>query len=85
MSHGRDEVEAVARRPAEALAPPVELAGHECRTTASIGIAMYPADGSDAQTLTKNADIAMYAAKERRQERLPLLLPRDQERSRSSG
>jgi predicted signal transduction protein with EAL and GGDEF domain len=42
----------------------MELAGHECHTTASIGIAMYPANGSDAQTLTKNADMAMYLAKE---------------------
>ena len=40
------------------------LAGHECRTTGSIGIAMYPENGSDAQTLTKNADMAMYLAKE---------------------
>jgi EAL domain-containing protein (putative c-di-GMP-specific phosphodiesterase class I) len=42
----------------------MELAGHECHTTASIGIAMYPANGADAQTLTKNADMAMYLAKE---------------------
>jgi EAL domain-containing protein (putative c-di-GMP-specific phosphodiesterase class I) len=40
------------------------LSGHECNTTASIGIAMYTADGTDEQTLTKNADIAMYLAKE---------------------
>jgi len=42
----------------------MELSGHECHTTASIGIAMYPADGADVQTLTKNADMAMYLAKE---------------------
>ena len=46
------------------LSQPLQLSGHECHTTASIGIAMYPADGDDAQALTKNADMAMYLAKE---------------------
>ena len=45
-------------------ASPLQLSGHECHTTASIGIAMYPSDGVDVQTLTKNADMAMYLAKE---------------------
>ena len=40
------------------------LSGHECHTTASIGIAIYPSDGADAQALTMNADMAMYLAKE---------------------
>ncbi len=39
------------------------LIGHEFRVTASIGISLYPHDGDDEQTLTKNADIAMYQAK----------------------
>ena len=66
LDHVRDtpEIEAMARKLLVALAPPVEIAGHKCRTTASIGIAVYPADGEDATQLTKNADIAMYAAKE---------------------
>jgi len=59
-----DDVQCVATELLAALAEPMELAGHECHTTASIGIAMYPANGSDAQTLTKNADMAMYLAKE---------------------
>ena len=42
---------------------PLDLNGHECRITASIGIAMFPDDGADEQTLMKNADIAMYLAK----------------------
>ena len=46
------------------LSQPLQLSGHECHTTASIGIAMYPDDGADVQTLTKNADMAMYLAKE---------------------
>jgi EAL domain-containing protein (putative c-di-GMP-specific phosphodiesterase class I) len=40
------------------------LLGEECRVTASIGISMYPKDAEDEQALMKNADIAMYLAKE---------------------
>jgi diguanylate cyclase (GGDEF)-like protein len=39
------------------------LIGQEFRVTASVGISTYPQDGLDEQTLTKNADIAMYQAK----------------------
>jgi diguanylate cyclase (GGDEF)-like protein len=60
----RIDVEAVAHDLLSALRQPMQLCGHECHTTASIGIAMFPADGSDVQTLTKNADVAMYLAKE---------------------
>ena len=60
----RDDVERIAGHLLSALGRPMQLSGHECHTTASIGIAMYPSDGSDAQTLTKNADMAMYLAKE---------------------
>ncbi|VIO68355.1 putative signaling protein [Bradyrhizobium ivorense] len=60
----RDDVARIAGELLIALSQPLQLSGHECHTTASIGIAMYPADGSDVQTLTKNADMAMYLAKE---------------------
>jgi EAL domain-containing protein (putative c-di-GMP-specific phosphodiesterase class I) len=60
----RVEIEAIARKLLSAISEPVQLSGHECHTTASIGIAMFPADGSDVHTLTKNADMAMYLAKE---------------------
>ena len=60
----RDDVERVAGGLLSVLGQPLQLSGHECQTTASIGIAMYPSDGSDIQTLTKNADMAMYLAKE---------------------
>jgi diguanylate cyclase (GGDEF)-like protein len=58
------DVERIASNLLSVLSQPLQLSGHECHTTASIGIAMYPADGSDVQTLTKNADMAMYLAKE---------------------
>ena len=43
---------------------PMVLMGEECRVTVSIGISIYPKDGEDEQSLIKNADIAMYFAKE---------------------
>ena len=46
-----------------AIAKPFTLIGREFRVTASIGISAYPLDGLDEQTLTKNADVAMYKAK----------------------
>jgi diguanylate cyclase (GGDEF)-like protein len=60
----RGEVERIAAELLSVLSQPVLLTGHECHTTASIGIAIYPSDGTDVQTLTKNADMAMYLAKE---------------------
>jgi len=54
----------VARKILAAVARPFVLASQEYRVTASIGISTYPQDGLDEQTLTKNADVAMYKAKE---------------------
>lgn len=48
-----------------AVGKPFTLAGQEFRITISIGGALYPLDGEDEQTLMKNADTAMYYAKER--------------------
>jgi diguanylate cyclase (GGDEF)-like protein len=60
---GRDGVAHVAKNLLAAIGAPTLLSGHECRTTGSIGIAIYPDHGTDEQTLTKRADIAMYEAK----------------------
>ena len=54
----------VARNLLTAALQPVQIAGQQCRVTASIGIALYPDDAQDAATLLKNADMAMYRAKE---------------------
>ncbi|HEX2485837.1 MAG TPA: EAL domain-containing protein, partial [Myxococcota bacterium] len=55
----------VARRLLEVLHRPFSLGGHEVVITASVGIAAWPSDGSDGEGLLRNADAAMYHAKER--------------------
>ena len=57
------DAEQVALRIQSALASPFQQAGFELIVTPSIGIALYPEHGTDAQTLLKNADGAMYEAK----------------------
>ena len=59
-----DQAGAVARKIVDALAKPLVLAGRQYRPGASIGISTYPSDGRDVLSLQKNADIAMYRAKE---------------------
>jgi diguanylate cyclase (GGDEF)-like protein len=61
---GKEAVEATSRKILANLMPPMSIAGHECRITASIGVAMFPEDGEDGAALTRNADAAMYVAKE---------------------
>lgn len=54
----------VAQNVLAAILKPLLLLGQEYRVTASMGISVYPAGGEDEQTLMKNADVAMYRAKE---------------------
>ena len=53
----------VADKISQAIDRPFTVEGHECRVAVSIGIALYPDDGGDAETLTRQADGAMYRAK----------------------
>ncbi|MEM7206289.1 MAG: EAL domain-containing protein [Pseudomonadota bacterium] len=57
-------VATVANRILESVAQPVVLENNRLLVTTSIGIAVYPDDGSDAESLVKHADTAMYVAKE---------------------
>ncbi|MFH1080753.1 MAG: EAL domain-containing protein [Pseudomonadota bacterium] len=59
-----EQVATVARNILSNAMKPMTIMGEECRVTASIGISSYPNDGVDEQSLMKNADIAMYFAKE---------------------
>jgi diguanylate cyclase len=53
----------IADRVIQAIREPMQLSAHEILVTPSIGIALYPADGADAEMLNRNADLAMYFAK----------------------
>ncbi|MCE8033937.1 EAL domain-containing protein [Halomonas sp. MCCC 1A11057] len=59
-----NQINQVADKILASVSTPFTLVGQEFRITVSIGIARYPADGEDEQTLMKHADVAMYHAKE---------------------
>ncbi len=66
LHHMQNESDAakVAQKLLKAMEQPWQVRGQEFHVTASIGISLFPNDGEDAATLLKNADIAMYRAKE---------------------
>jgi diguanylate cyclase (GGDEF)-like protein/PAS domain S-box-containing protein len=59
-----DDTAAIADKILKTVAEPFSVEGHEIFVTTSIGIASYPHDGSDVEALMKNADGAMYRAKD---------------------
>jgi diguanylate cyclase (GGDEF)-like protein/PAS domain S-box-containing protein len=65
----------VARKVLSELGTPFSMHGHELHVTASVGIAMFPLDGGDAETLIRNADSALYRAKEEGGNRYQLYAP----------
>lgn len=62
---------------------PFEAGGQELFTTCSIGVSLYPVDGLDAESLVRNADIAMYRAKERGRDNYQLYTAELQGRAQS--
>ncbi|HJW81382.1 MAG TPA: EAL domain-containing protein, partial [Acidiferrobacterales bacterium] len=58
------DIGALAQKVIEAIIPPFVIDGQDLYITASIGVSLYPNDGEDSTTLLKNADIAMYRAKD---------------------
>lgn len=60
----REDASIVAQKIFHSLSTPIMMEGHELQISASIGISVYPDDGDDAETLIRNADVAMYRAKQ---------------------
>jgi diguanylate cyclase (GGDEF)-like protein/PAS domain S-box-containing protein len=59
-----DDAVKIAQKLLDTVAHPLAVEGHELYITTSIGIALYPNDGDNAEALLKNADTAMYRAKD---------------------
>lgn len=60
----REGIEIAAQKILEAVAEPIHIGKIDTAVTTSIGISLYPQDGDDIDTLIRQADMAMYAAKE---------------------
>lgn len=60
----RQEITAITKRISQAITRDYTLSGTSIRISASIGVAVYPEDGDQAEDLFKKADLALYAAKE---------------------
>ena len=60
----REVAERVARKILKAFAMPLRMRGRDLYVSASIGVALFPQDAGDAESLVSHADIAMYRAKE---------------------
>ena len=70
-----EDATTVARKLLEAVAEPFELDGRRVDLTTSIGVAVYPDDGQDPESLLRNADAAMSRAKERGRNNFQLSIP----------
>lgn len=68
--NSRETVESLARKILQQLLKPFVVAGTEQQISASVGIACYPGDGTDQTELLRNADLAMYRAKQEGRNRL---------------
>jgi diguanylate cyclase (GGDEF)-like protein len=63
-AEGPDAISAVAEKIIDAMQMPFEVEGHPLSASLSLGIAVFPADGTDPDELVRKADAAMYHAKE---------------------
>lgn len=72
---GVNDILQVAEKMLTAIGRPFRIAGHELFSSCSIGISVFPNDGTDSSTLLKHADTAMYHAKQHGRDRLHLYDP----------
>jgi diguanylate cyclase (GGDEF)-like protein/PAS domain S-box-containing protein len=70
-----DDVIIAAKRVLEAVSQVHSIGEHELHITASIGVSLYPEDGLNAETLMKNADTALYRAKDLGRQRYKFFTP----------
>ncbi|HIK31822.1 MAG TPA: EAL domain-containing protein [Oscillatoriales cyanobacterium M59_W2019_021] len=73
--HGVEDATHIAQRILGAVQPPFAIDNHQLHVSCSIGIAVYPQDGEDGATLTKNADVALYQVKEQGRNNYQLYQP----------
>jgi diguanylate cyclase (GGDEF)-like protein/PAS domain S-box-containing protein len=76
------ECDQALKRVSSGLTQPFHIGGHEVLISASIGVTLYPQDGSDADTLLRHADQAMYVAKQAGRNRHHLFDPENDRRAR---
>ena len=62
--HGAQDVALLAQKLMQLFRSPIQVAGHELQPTLSLGISLFPRDGKESAVLIRNADAAMYRAKE---------------------
>jgi len=74
MDNGADAT-VVAEKVMQALRVPMKLSGHELRVSVSMGMGIFPEHGSEAATLMRNADLAMYQAKRAGRDAVRSFLP----------
>jgi diguanylate cyclase (GGDEF)-like protein/PAS domain S-box-containing protein len=74
ISRGEDAAK-IAQKVLDYVSKPLLLDGHELFVTTSVGIGMYPSDGEETESLLKNADSAMYRAKEMGRNNYQLFTP----------
>jgi diguanylate cyclase (GGDEF)-like protein/PAS domain S-box-containing protein len=72
-----EKASVVAEKVLAAVRPPLSVEGREVFVTASLGVSLCPSDGFEAEVLIRNADVAMYQAKEQGGDRYQIFLPQD--------